>query len=257
MMICRSCYQPFEGIACPYCAVRMRQFVGQLPSDSAAVTPAVYSPSDVGGAVLASSSATAAGVPGASGVVQPASWDDLQLLYPFLWPGWAVGKGQQWLEKQLGTDPSQESDPQVKRNQLGAIAQGLNNVVKTCPSLPATDVQNWNLFAHQFIPWFEKNPNFYDPKTDSDQAALFQDQLRGWQTEIGKYCNLAMPLLPRATPTLTQLGEDFLTDVGKYFDTVKFLVAVGAGLMLVSVAIIGVDNTRKLVMKAVSLKAGG
>lgn len=254
MIICRTCFQPFQGMSCPYCEVRMRQFVGQMPADSSGVTPAMYSPSSTPPIVQASSSAPVApGAPGA-GVVQPASWDDLQLLYPFLWPDWAMDKGKQWLLKKI--DPSQEQDPQVKRNQLGAIAQQLNNVVKTCTSLPSTDVQNWNLFAQQFIPWFEKNPNFYDPNTDNDQAALFQDQLRGWQTEIGKYCNLAMPLLPKATPTLSQLGEDFLMDVGKAFDTIKFLVALGAGLFLVSVAIIGVDNTRRIVLKALSLKAG-
>jgi hypothetical protein len=251
-IVCPQCFQPYAGIMCPFCAARTamgpldaakmgQQYVGQQ-SDAAtadAVTNAASS-----SAATPSSNIPATYYPSSStsATVQPASWDDLELLYPFMWPNWLIGKI---------FDPSQETDSTTKRSQLGGIAQQLNHVRKTCTALPQTDQSNWDTFAKTFIPWFQKDPSIWDPTLDKPQADLLQDQLRGWQIEFAKYCNIGMPILPKATPTLSQLGNDFLEDIGKYLDTVKWIVVVGAGLFIVSVAIIGVDNTRKIIVKAV------
>lgn len=253
-IVCPICYQPYAGIMCPFCAARRamttgpldaakmgQQYVGQgtdAASNAATATDATSS-----SAATISSNVPAMYYPSSStsANVQPASWDDLQLLYPFLWPTWLVGKI---------LDPSQETDSSTKRSQLGGIAQQLNNVRKTCTALPQTDQANWDTFAKTFIPWFQKDPSIWDPSLDKPQADLIQDQLRGWQIEFAKYCNIGMPLLPKATPTLTQLGNDFFEDVGKYLDTVKWVLVVGAGLFVISIAVIGVDNTRKIVARA-------
>lgn len=256
-IVCPECYQPYAGIMCPYCAARRaQQFVGQQAdagADAASDVPTDYAAQDM---ALSSSSGADAATPSSnipatyypssstSGAVEPASWDDLQLLYPFLWPSWLVGKI---------LDPSQETDSTTKRAQLGGIAQQLNSVRKTCTALPQTDQANWDTFARTFIPWFQKDPSIWDPTLDKPQADLIQDQLRGWQIEFGKYCNIGMPILPKATPTFAQIGSDIAEDIGKYLDTVKWIVVVGAGLFLVSVAIIGVDNTRKIVVKSLAL----
>jgi len=234
--ICPNCFQPLAGPWCPYCDVHA-QVTGQggtpsaaSPSSSPSNTQAMYNPGS-----------------SSNNAYLPASWDDLQLLYPMLWPSYVAGKIATGL-----LDPSQETDSQTKRNQLGGVAQQINTVVKSCTTLPSTDVTNWNSFAQSFLPWFNRQSNTFESGTvDKEQALLLQDQLRGWQIEVSKYCNLGMPILPKATPTWTDLGSDVSTDVGKYFDTIKFILVLGAGLMLVSVAIIGVDNTRKLVMGAV------
>jgi hypothetical protein len=237
-IVCPECYQPYAGIMCPYCAARRTQYVGQA-TDAASSSSGVDSatPSSNIPAMYYPSSSTSA-------MVQPASWDDLQLLYPFMWPSWLIGKI---------LDPSQETDSTTKRTQLGGIAQQLNKVRKTCTALPQMDQANWDTFAKTFIPWFEKDPSIWDASLDKPQADLIQDQLRGWQIEFAKYCDIGMPILPKATPTLAQLGGDFLEDVGKYLDTVKWVLVVGAGLFIVSVAIIGVDNTRKIVVKSLAL----
>ena len=264
-IVCPDCYQPFAGIMCPYCAARravgcetmtgpldaakmgQRQYVGQ-GADAAADVPTDFAAQDVslGADATASSNVPAMYYPSSStsAPVQAASWDDLQLLYPFLWPSWLIGKI---------LDPSQETDSTTRRSQLGGIAQQLNTVRKTCTSLPATDTANWDTFAKTFIPWFQKDPSVWDASLDKPQADLIQDQLRGWQVEFAKYCNIGMPILPKATPTLAQIGSDVAEDIGKYLDTVKWIFVVGAGLFLVSVAIIGVDNTRKIVVKTLAL----
>jgi hypothetical protein len=228
--ICSNCYQPLAGPWCPYCDVHT-QVTGQAATPSSSSSP---------------SSTQAMYNPGSSSdnAYLPASWDDLQLLYPMLWPTYVANKITTGL-----LDPSQETDSQTKRNQLGGVAQQINTVVKSCTTLPATDVTNWNQFAQTFLPWFNRTNNTFESGTvDKEQADLLQDQLRGWQIEVSKYCNIGMPVLPKATPTWAELGSDLLSDVGKYFDTIKFVFVLGAGLMLVSVAIIGVDNTRKIVM---------
>lgn len=245
-IVCPHCYRPFVGIMCPYCAVTMgpldaakmgQQYVGQT-ADAAATDAATDA-----SASSASSNVPAVYQPSSSTSTsyKAASWDDLQLLYPFLWPNWLIGKI---------INPSQEEDSTTKRTQLGGVAQQLNTVRKTCTSLPQTDQTNWDTFAKTFIPWFQKDPSIWDPTLEKPQADLIQDQLRGWQIEFAKYCNIGMPIMPKATPTLPQLGEEFLQDVGSYLDTVKWVVIVGASLFLISVAIIGVDNTRKIIVKA-------
>jgi hypothetical protein len=166
------------------------------------------------------------------------------LAYPPLWIPWAAGKI---------VDPSQETDSDTKRNQLGGIAQQLNNIRKSCTTLPAIDQSNWDTFAHSFIPWFNKDPSIWDANLDKPQADLIQDQLRGWQVEFAKYCNIGMPIMPKSSPTFAALGEDLLQDVGEYISAFKWIVIVGAGLFLVSIAIIGVDNTRKMVVKGLEL----
>lgn len=211
-MICSRCYQPFDAMACPYCALGASQFVGQA---------AVANP------------------------YQTASWTDLDhFLFPLDWALERAGK--------LIYDPSQSSDMIARRQQMGAVAQQLNNVVKACPALPDVDKQNWAIFAQQFVPWFNKSvPSTDDAQLDVDQANALQDQLSDWQAEIGKYCDTGMPFVPHSSPTLGQLGQQTLGLVGKYLDTFKWVVLVGAGVFAVSVAILGVDGTRKIVMKAV------
>lgn len=211
-MICSSCYQPFDGMLCPYCALGGAQYVGQAASASP---------------------------------YQTASWSDLE---PFLFPmDWALEKAGK-----LIYDPSGTADMVARRQQMGAVAQQLNNVVQACPALPAADKANWTIFAQQFVPWFNKaTPSTQDAQLDVDQANALQDQLSDWQAEIGKYCDTGMPVVPHSSPTLTELGHEAIGLVGKYFDTFKWVVFVGAGVFAISVAILGVDGTRKIVMKAI------
>jgi hypothetical protein len=182
-----------------------------------------------------------------AGTVQPASWDDFQLLYPFLWPTWLAGK----IATGTIVDPSQEVDSQTKRSQLGAVAQQLNTVISKCTSLPDADKTGWKAFAPTFIAWFTRDPGMFGTG-DAAQAIAFQDQLRDWQIEVAKYCNIGMPLLPKGSPTLAQLGDETLQTVSKYLDTVKWVLIVGAGIFIVTVAVVGVGNTRRIVMKALS-----
>jgi hypothetical protein len=240
--LCPQCFQPYSGFDCPFCAARAaraRQWVGQA-TDAATDTATDTATTDTSSSASVSSNVPATYMTSSSAAVLPASWDDWELLYPPLWIPWAAGKI---------LDPSQETDPATRRAQLGGIAQQLNNVRKTCTALPLTDQQNWDTFSKSFIPWFEKDPSVWDPTLDKPQADLIQDQLRGWQIEFAKYCNIAMPTMPKATPTVEALGEDLLQDVGEAISAAKWILIVGAGLFLVSVAIIGVDNTRKLVLK--------
>lgn len=237
---CSTCVASYVGIMCPYCAIREgAQYVGQsadatdMPTDAASSSSGADAASNVPAMYQTSSSGTAN--------VLPASWDDWMLLYPGLWIPYAASKI---------LNPSQETDPTVRRTQLGGIAAALQNVRKTCTALPVTDQNNWDTFAKSFIPWFAKDPSIWDASLDKPQADLIQDQLRGWQIEFAKYCNIGMPILPKASPNLLSLGSEALQDIGSYIDTVKWIVVVGAGLFLISVAIIGVDNTRKIVTKA-------
>ena len=254
--ICFTCYKQYAGIMCPYCAcdsigpldaARMtRQFAGQATDVATDATSSATDVAPTDATDAASSSAAASNVPASymtsSAGTLPASWDDWMLLYPPLWIPYAAGKI---------IDPSQETDPETRRKQLGGIAQQLNTVRKSCTTLPAVDQTNWDTFAKSFIPWFDKDPSVWDQNLDKPQADLIQDQLRAWQTEFAKYCNIGMPLLPKSTPTVSQLGEDLLLDVGQFLSAAKWVLVVGAGLFLVSVAIIGVDNTRKIVTKAI------
>lgn len=221
--MCPDCMQWHSALVCPFC--ELKKFA---PPEHAVAADIVQTSS------LSS--------PNQQVDYKTVSWDDWQLLFPQLWPNWAAGKL---------LDPSQESDPVLRRNQLGGVAQQLNNVVNTCSALPDTMRQNWKIFAHSFVPWYGKDPSFWDPSLDDEQAKLIQNQLRDWQTQISQYCNINMPMLPTSSSTLSQIAEETLATVGKYFDTMKFVIGAGVVLALVTVAILGVDGTRKIVAKVV------
>jgi hypothetical protein len=235
--ICPQCLQAYSDITCPFCALQRFATAPEPPPAPKHVTAGIQR----AGQVMNASSSTALSTSGSSSnPYTVASWDDFELAYPFLWPAWAANKL---------LDPSQERDSATRRNQLGGIAQQLNRVVAACANLPDTDRSNWKTFAASFLPWYQNPDN--DQAVDDAQAALIQDQLRGWQIEISKFCNIGMPVLPQSTPTFGQLGQAALEDVGKWFDTIKFMLVGGIVLLAVSVAIVGVDNTRKIVMKYV------
>lgn len=233
-----QCWRSYGGLSCPYCAVwqavgrAVGQYVGQ------AVTAAIENMPSVGAPP--------------TGAAQAASWGDLQLLSPALWPEWLLDKAKGWIVDKL--DPSAQKNMDRRRQELGAIAKQLDNVVKGCTALPDVDRQNWNVFASTFVPWFNHStPESNDQRLDEDQAASLQDQLAAWQAEIGRFCDTGMPPIARSTPSLAELGGMALTDVGKFFDYGKSALLVGAGLLLVVVAIVGVDNARKLIVKTLAL----
>lgn len=222
-MICSSCFRHMPGMLCAYCSVRNMHVVGAA-TDTTATT----------------ASDTTVAAQGNAGQVKAASWGDLQLLYPFLWPSYAAGKI---------LDPSAEKDPQVRRNQLAAYAKALDTAIQSCTDVPAADRTNWNTFGQQFAVWFNKDVGFLDAKADQDQADAFQDQLHDWQIEIEKYCKTGVPEISRSSPTFTQLGEDLLGTVGRYFDTAKVAFIVGGVVVIVVVWAVGKDNIRKLIAK--------
>lgn len=228
-MICFTCFKQTSAFPCSHC---LRHMAG---ADPAADAPSMIA----NDAQVAAQSTT-------SSDVKYAGWDDLQLLYPLLWPEWLAGKVVDYY-----FDPSQEKDPAIKRTKLAAVAKQLNTVIESCSKVPQADRDGWVSFSKTFIGWFNEDVGVLDHSADAARAEAFQDDLRNWQIEISKYCNIGMPLLPKATPSWGQVASDVVQDVGKYLDTTKAIFIVGALLLVGAVYVMGVGNVRRLAGKAI------
>ena len=244
-MICPTCFHPMTSLSCSFCALA-KPCLGCRPCAQKAQKQIVrHAVGNIVGqdtSTVQNDATTAA--QGNAGQIQTTSWDDLQLLYPFTWPSWLAGKA---LDPYL--NPSSESDPKVRRSKLLLLAQQLNNTVKSCTSLPQIDQTNWSAFGTSFAAWYNQSPGFFTTGDDAMQAQAFQDQLADWQTEIGQYCNTGIPKIPKAAPSLSQIGADLVADVGKYLDTAKVSFIVGGVVVIVLVWAIGRENITKIIAK--------
>lgn len=238
-MICRNCLASTLTMPCPACAQRhvtgqnmafavrsqmhpryasVRQFAGQVTSD---------------GSTGASDTQTAA--QGNAGQVQTTSWQDLELIYPGFWIPWAAGKLADAAVEQYF---SNEADAKQRRDDLALVAKQLDDVIGSCSKVPQNNRTNWTTFTTQFIQWFnvDTSASDFDNTADQKTAASYQTQLRNWQIEIKKYCNIGMPLLPEPNPSLSQLGNKALDTANNYFSTVKtvtIVTALGVAALLI------------------------
>ena len=230
-MICFTCFKQTSAFPCVHCLQHeARHVVGADPTPTDAPS-------------MIQNDAQVAAQPTTASDVKYTGWDDLQLLYPPLWPSWLAGKTIDQY------DPSQEKDPGIKRTELAAVAKQLNTVIDTCTKVPQADRDGWVSFSKGFIVWFNQDVGMLDRAADASQGEAYQDMLRNWQIEIAKYCNIGMPILPKATPSWGQIASDVVADVGKYLDTTKTIFLVGALLIIGTIYVFGVGNTRKFLVR--------
>ncbi len=233
-MICYTCFKQTSAFPCVHCLASENVQRHVTGADTTTDAPS-----------MVQNDAQVAAQPTTSSDVKYTGWDDLQLLYPLLWPQWLAGK----VIDQF--DPSQEKDPSIKRTELAAVAKQLNTVIESCTKVPQADRDGWVSWSKGFIIWFNQDVGMLDRSADAAQGEAQQDMLRNWQIEISKYCDIGMPILPKATPTWSAVASDALADVGKYFDTTKTIFIIGALLIVGAVYVMGVGNVRRFAGKAI------
>ncbi len=241
-MICFTCFKPTTAFPCVHCLARsVRHMTG---ADATPTGTPTGTPTDAPSMIQ--NEAQAAAQPTTPSDIKAAGWDDLQLLYPPLWPSWLAGKAIDQF------DPSQQPDPSLKRNELAAVAKQLHTVIETCTKVPQNDRTAWISFSQQFIVWFNQDVGSLDRAADAAMGEGYQDRLRDWQVEISKYCAIGMPLLPKATPTWGQIASDIGADIGKAADSAKTIFIVGALLVVGLVWVVGVGNVRRVATRTLA-----
>lgn len=221
-MICRDCLASTLTLPCPYC--RERHVTGQnvLQKRFYGAATAIEHPRYQ---FVGQAADTATAAQGNAGQVQTTSWQDLELIFPPFWAPWIAGKLAESVVDQYFAG---EADAKQRRDDLALVAKQLDDVINTCTKVPANDRTNWKTFAQTFIQWFnvDTSASDFNGSADQAQAASFQTQLRSWQIEIQKYCNIGMPLLPAPNPSLGQLANNALDTANNYFSTVKTVTLV-------------------------------
>ena len=231
-MICRNCLASTLTFPCPYCRAQHHvtgQSIAERRYGMATAVEQQLHPrfrSQIAGQSMAQSDAQVA-AQGNTGQVKMTGWDDLELTNPLFWIPWVTNK---LVGAAVDSYFSNEATAKARRDDLAAVAKQLNTVIESCAKVPQADRTGWQNWTSTFVPWYnaDYSASDFDDKADQAQAATFQTQLRSWQIEISKYCDIGMPLLPAPNPTLGQLADKTLDTAQSYFSTVKTVTVVTA-----------------------------
>lgn len=147
-----------------------------------------------------------------------------------------VGQASSSLAKDLilpGLGTSDEVTARKKK--LGDVVSPLDQVVRTRSTVPDDVRSNWRAFGQDFAQWFNADTSWMTAYDDAAKASDYQEQVRSWQIQIGKYTDIGMPVIEHP-PTFSQVLQKGVEATKSVSSTIKTVAIVGG---LVGVGVLG------------------
>lgn len=78
---------------------------------------------------------------------------------------------------------------------LAPMFDSTNDAALACKGLPADQLESWKKFYASWQDFFKTDDGFWTAGAEADELDTFELELKQWQTQLQKTCNLSSPTL--------------------------------------------------------------